>query len=77
MIVITGPGRSGTSLIGEIYERLGFNPGGSWSDDNNAGREAPEVVEENKLLLRLLGITAYGPPVQSEAAGRSNQAGAS
>ena len=37
MIVITGPGRGGTSLIASLYRELGFDQGGEWFDDTNAG----------------------------------------
>lgn len=62
MIVITGPGRSGTSFLAGIYHELGFSPGGAWVEANRGGWESPDITERNQFLLRELGITAYGPP---------------
>jgi len=56
MIVITGPGRSGTSVIALIYRELGFDPGGKWLAQVNAGFEAPEVVKLNNAIIEDLGI---------------------
>ena len=65
MIVITGPGRSGTSLIAKLYLELGFDPGGSWIPSTNAGLEETEVVRANLLIMRDLGFGVLGPPVSS------------
>lgn len=62
MIVITGPGRSGTSFLAEIYNELGFSPGGTWDEANRGGWESPAITDQNQALLRELGVTAYGPP---------------
>ena len=56
MIVITGPGRSGTSVLAELYAQLGFDPGGEWYGELRAGREAHEVVVLNEAIMRDLGI---------------------
>jgi hypothetical protein len=50
MIVITGSGRSGTSMMADLYKKLGFDPGGGWDKKIRAGREAPEIVEINNQL---------------------------
>lgn len=62
MIVVTGPGRSGTSFLAEVYHELGFSPGGKWEEANRGGWEDPAITNCNQSLLRELGVTAYGPP---------------
>lgn len=56
MIVLTGLGRSGTSFVALLYRELGFDPGGEWYDDMNAGMEAESVVDLNSMIIRELGI---------------------
>jgi hypothetical protein len=56
MIVVTGVGRSGTSLVALIYRELGFDPGGEWYPEWRAGLEDSRVVELNSQIIRLLGI---------------------
>ena len=56
MIVVTGVGRSGTSLIAALYQELGFDIGGGWVPSINAGLEAPDVVEANERLMADLGL---------------------
>lgn len=56
MIVVTGPGRSGTSVVADLYGELGFDPGGEWYGDLRAGREAHDVVVLNEAIMRDLGI---------------------
>jgi hypothetical protein len=56
VIVVTGVGRSGTSLVALIYRELGFDPGGEWYPRWGAGLEDPRVVELNNRIIRLLGI---------------------
>lgn len=63
MIVITGPGRSGTSFLAGLAQDLGFEPGGAWSDDVSAGFEAPDVVRLNDTLIEELGLTLMGERV--------------
>lgn len=68
MIVITGPGRSGTSFLADLYRHLGFDPGGGWKDDVRAGLEEHETVEINSELARRLSVP-FGnprPPFGSE-----------
>lgn len=60
MIVLTGPGRGGTSLLAGLYRELGFDPGGSWSDDFNGGYEDVEVVALNQQILAGLGFRVLG-----------------
>lgn len=57
MIVITGPGRSGTSFVASLYKELGFDPGGPWRQRDNAGFEHSEFVDANEALMRLLGTS--------------------
>jgi hypothetical protein len=62
MIVITGPGRSGTSIVTRIYVELGFDPGGRWVDDINGGLEALDIVELNDAVIDGLGVSYLGAP---------------
>lgn len=50
MLVITGTGRSGTSVVAEICRRCGFDPGGHWDESVNAGREDRAVVKINRAI---------------------------
>lgn len=56
MIIITGPGRSGTSVIALLYKELGFDPGGEWDPVANAGLEAPDVTRINDAIKKELGV---------------------
>jgi hypothetical protein len=56
VIIVTGLGRSGTSFLALVYRELGFDPGGEWYDDMNAGMEAKPVVDLNSRIIRELGI---------------------
>lgn len=56
MIIITGPGRSGTSVVAQLYRELGFDPGGQWYPSVRAGLEAPDIVEVNNAIASELGI---------------------
>ena len=57
MIVITGPGRSGTSFLAALYRELGFDPGGRWESDVRAGLEHRDVVALNLIVGRALGVS--------------------
>jgi hypothetical protein len=57
VIIVTGPGRSGTSLVASIYNQLGFDPGGPWREPENAGFEESDFVRANERLLCALGTT--------------------
>ncbi len=61
MIVITGPGRSGTSFMATLYQNLGFDPGGAWNDSIRAGLEERTVVKMNTMLAEEL-LAPLGPP---------------
>jgi hypothetical protein len=68
VIVITGPGRSGTSFLADLYKRLRFDPGGGWQKDIRAGREQKDTVEVNTQLCQELKVP-FGnprPPFGSE-----------
>ena len=57
MIIITGPGRSGTSFLARLYQALGFDPvegGGGWEDSINGGLEDVEVGCVNLEIIRAL-----------------------
>ncbi len=60
MIVITGPGRSGTSVLARIYNELGFDIGGTWDDEIRAGLEDKPVVDLNKAILEYLDMAPLG-----------------
>jgi hypothetical protein len=60
MIVVTGPGRSGTSFVAGLYAGLGFDPGGGWDPATRGGLERLEVVRANMQLIRDLGMGAPG-----------------
>jgi hypothetical protein len=62
MIVITGPGRSGTSIVTRLYVELGFDPGGDWKDEINAGLEAVDMSDLNDAVLDALGVSYLGAP---------------
>ena len=55
VIVITGPGRSGTSFLAGLYRELGFDPGGGWREAVNAGLEDKEFTEVNTAVAASLG----------------------
>lgn len=65
MIIVTGPGRGGTSFIAALYRELGFDPGGVWVDSYNAGFEDHDVVRANGAIVRDLGMS-----ILSDRAGR-------
>lgn len=50
MIIITGPGRSGTSVLAQFCLQMGYHPGGSWYDCVDAGLEHPRVAAINDAL---------------------------
>ncbi|OCC14670.1 hypothetical protein DBT_1985 [Dissulfuribacter thermophilus] len=56
MIIITGPGRSGTSVGARLYKELGFEIGGHWKTSVNAGLEARDIVNINQSIIQDLGI---------------------
>ncbi|MBI5288889.1 MAG: hypothetical protein HY873_07945 [Chloroflexi bacterium] len=65
MIVVTGPGRGGTSFIASLYRELGFDPGGEWFDDANSGYEDNDIVRANGAIIRELRVSVLA----SRAAG--------
>ena len=56
MIVVTGPGRAGTSFLAKLYRELGFDPGGEWYSDVNAGLERIEFLQLNRTVAEELGV---------------------
>lgn len=62
MIVITGPGRSGTSILAQLYKELGFDPGGEWVADIHGGLEPPDIVDVNERILDAVGVSPMGAP---------------
>jgi hypothetical protein len=67
VIIITGVGRSGTSLVARLYSELGIDPGGAWDPAINAGFEDQEVVRVNRAIMLELGV---GLPVDPDLAER-------
>jgi hypothetical protein len=70
MLIITGPGRSGTSLLALFCKELGFDPGGTWHDPVDAGLEYPPVVRINNAFLddiAATGTTDTAAPAQRDA----------
>lgn len=62
MIVITGPGRSGTSFLADLYRKLKFDPGGGWDKNIRAGLEEAEIVEVNTQICKELRAPVGPPP---------------
>ena len=62
MVLIIGPGRSGTSVLALLYKELGFDPGGVWREDTRSGLEDPEIVALNEEILEFLGLSPMGAP---------------
>jgi len=52
MLIITGPGRSGTSVLALFCKNMGYDPGGEWYDAVDAGLENERVVKINDALRR-------------------------
>ncbi len=50
MLIITGLGRTGTSFIARCFHDCGFDMGGQWFDDKNAGMELFKVVKLNRKI---------------------------
>lgn len=57
MIVVTGPGRGGTSFVSRLYTELGFDTGGEWFESTNSGAEHPDVVRANGLIIQDLRLS--------------------
>jgi hypothetical protein len=55
VIVITSPGRSGTSFLALLYRELGFDLKGSWTPRYRAGLEAGAFQWTNTELTTALG----------------------
>lgn len=56
MIVITGPGRCGTSFLASLYRSLGFDPKGRrWNAEANAGFEWGQCIKTNLEVAQALG----------------------
>ena len=56
MIIITGTGRSGSSLLAKLFKELGSPVSGGWSEKINAGLEDPDVVALNCKILAFSGV---------------------
>lgn len=62
MIVITGQGRSGTTVVAQWYQELGFDPGGRWNVSWNGGLESEDVVRVNRSIVDDLDMGVLGHP---------------
>jgi hypothetical protein len=62
VIIITGPGRSGTSVLAKLYKELGFDPGGNWIPKARAGLEHGDFWRLNNKLAAAIGATMLAPP---------------
>lgn len=51
MLVITGTGRCGTSVLARFCHNMGYLVGGKWCHVRNAGMEEPTVVAVNKDII--------------------------
>jgi hypothetical protein len=72
VIIVTGPGRSGTSVLAQLYQQLGFDPGGRWIPKVNAGFEHGEFWRLNNALAVGVGATMLkAPEAPPAAAGRA------
>jgi hypothetical protein len=70
VIIVTGPGRSGTSVLAQLYQQLGFDPGGNWIPKVNAGFEHGEFWRLNNALAAGVGATMLKLPQPPVAASR-------
>lgn len=50
MLIITGGGRVGSSLLGKVCEELGYDPGGKWDSTRHCGKEHPQVYQLNMRI---------------------------
>ena len=50
MLLITGLGRTGTSLLASFCKQMGRDPLGKWIESKNAGYEDQELIEINQAL---------------------------
>jgi len=57
MIVVTGPGRAGTTFLALLYRELGFDPGGHWRPQVRAGFEDREFRRLNMAIAADLNLT--------------------
>jgi hypothetical protein len=48
--------------VTRLYVELGFDPGGRWVEDINAGLEALDIVELNDAVIDGLGVSYLGAP---------------
>lgn len=55
MVIITGLGRSGTSVLAQICTKLGVAVGGEWNASINAGLEDTQVARLNDDIMTFLG----------------------
>lgn len=56
MIIVTGSGRSGTSIVTKLLSACGedVDEVKTWTDDARAGMEHPEIVAINKLIFEMV-----------------------
>jgi len=61
MLIITGTGRCGTSVLAKFCRAVGYDPGGAWYEPVHAGYEHPKVVAINQAILNNLEAGTFRP----------------
>jgi hypothetical protein len=61
MLMITGTGRCGTSVLAKFCRAIGYDPGGEWYETVDAGYEHPKVVAINKAMMANLEAGTFRP----------------
>lgn len=61
MLIITGTGRCGTSVLAKFCRAIGYDPGGEWYEQVKAGYEHPKVVAINQAIANNLVAGAFRP----------------
>jgi len=61
MLIITGTGRCGTSVLAKFCRAVGHDPGGEWYEPVKAGYEHPKVVAINQAIINNLEAGTFRP----------------
>jgi len=61
MIIITGSGRSGTSIVTKLFNLCGHDIDNvsNWVSEARAGLEHPEIVAVNKIMFEIISKNEY------------------
>lgn len=65
MIIITGPGRSGTTAVANLYRHCGFDPGGEFDSRVDAGLEDSDIFCLNEEIANHLELPILRLPKTS------------